>query len=80
VKGGDGGSDSCVSKPWSGTRVGYCRVWMHLRRPFILGKNLNMCGRLKSRVRLVAFCLVIGQHGMDVEGWIVVSGGTNLWG
>jgi len=39
------------------------------------GQNCNMCGQLKSSMGLVAFPVVLGQHKMDIECWVVGSGG-----
>jgi len=60
-------------KLWSGASVSDCRICAHLRRPFVLGKNLNSRGQLKSSVVLVAFLAMIGE--MYVEGRVKWTGG-----
>jgi len=42
-----------------------------LWRPLVLGKNLNRWGQWKTSVVLVALLVVIGQHRVDVKGWVV---------
>jgi len=49
------------------------RIFAHLRRPFVLGKNWNSWGQVKSSVVLVAFLAVVCE--MYVEGRVKWTGG-----
>ncbi len=65
---------SHVCKPWSGARVGGCRMYTCLGRPLVLGKNLNSWDQGKSSEVLVVFLAVIIQLGMNVEGRVIRVG------
>jgi len=53
-------------------------VCAHLRKPLVLGANLNKWSQWKSSVGLVVFHALIGQHGMHVECRVVGAGDTVL--
>jgi len=63
-----------VCKPWSGARVGGCRMYTCLGRPLVLAKNLNSWGQGKLTEVLVVFLAVIVQLGMNVKSWVIGVG------